>query len=350
VRRLLLVAALALATACDGQSAPSTPPAELSDESESRTLVLATSEWAPYTGGADTPRIAQTLVRDALISSGYDAKFETYEVFAEAEARLVAGAVDGSPALWKSAEREERLLFSEPYLVNRLVVVGRAGADVKASSLTDLAGKRVAVVEGYAYGEAVDSATDVNWDRRPDQEACFRALLASEVDYVLIDELVIRHLAERQPADVAKHLAIGEAALVTRSLHFAVSRNRADAVSLIETFNAKIRNLLAQGKFHAILGIRWIRADVDGDGVEELALAPGAAAGEAPPTWSYDLEAERGPLATESTVQPAKQDRVGFFVDGQRYERWEDIPPERRVRSVHPENAPGTATIFEFRF
>jgi hypothetical protein len=312
--------------------------------------VLATSEWAPYTGGPESPRIAQRLVRDALVAAGYDARFETYDVLAEAEARLVAGVVDGSPALWKSPEREARLLFSQPYLVNRLVVVGRAGADVTVDSLAKLAGRRVALVEGFAYGDAVDAATDVQWDRRPDQEACLRALLASEVEYVLIDELVIRHLAERQPAEVAKFLAIGEAPLVSRALHFAVRRDRADAAAIIEIFDTKIRGLLAAGKFHAALGIRWIRADVDGDGAQELVLAPGAGAGEAPPTWSYDLESAREGLGTESAVAPRPEPRVGFFVDGQRYERWEDIPPERRVRSVHPENAPGTATIFEFRF
>jgi len=347
VRRILHVAALALLSACGGGEAPSTPP---TDAAEARTLVLATSEWAPYTGGPETPRIAQTLVRDALRGAGYDVRFESHAVFARAEARLRRGDVDGSPALWKSAEREDLLTFSRPYLVNRLVVVGRTGADVSFDSLDDLAGLRVALVEGYAYGEAVDGATQVLWERRPSQEACFRALLASEVDYVLVDELVVRHLAERQPLDVATHLAIGESAVVSRSLHLAVRRDRSDASAIVAAFDEEIRALLAGGKFHAILGIRWIQADVDGDGTTELALAPGAAAGEAPPTWSYALDSERTSLGTESSVTPTPERRVGFFVDGRRYERWEDIPPERRVRSIHPENAPGTATIFEFRF
>ena len=49
------------------------------------------------------------------------------------------------------------MFFSDAYLENRLVLVGRSGTDVTAKSLTVLKGKRVAVVKGYAYGE-IDTA------------------------------------------------------------------------------------------------------------------------------------------------------------------------------------------------
>ena len=38
---------------------------------------------------------------------------------------LLEGQFDGSAAAWKDAERDRVLLFSQPYLENRLVLVGR---------------------------------------------------------------------------------------------------------------------------------------------------------------------------------------------------------------------------------
>jgi ABC-type amino acid transport substrate-binding protein len=71
---------------------------------------------------------------------------------------LMSGSFDGSAAAWRDPERERALLFSQPYLENRLILVGRTGTDVSAAALTGLKGKRVSIVEGYAYGAALDKA------------------------------------------------------------------------------------------------------------------------------------------------------------------------------------------------
>ena len=59
---------------------------------------------------------------------------------------LLSGEFDGSAALWKDTERERALIYSEPYLENRLILVGRQGSDVSATTLAGLASKRIALV------------------------------------------------------------------------------------------------------------------------------------------------------------------------------------------------------------
>jgi ABC-type amino acid transport substrate-binding protein len=54
-------------------------------------------------------------------------------------------------------------------LENRLVLVGRHGAGVAAKTLADLKGKRVAIVEGYSYGQTIDTAGPV-WVRSHGEE------------------------------------------------------------------------------------------------------------------------------------------------------------------------------------
>ena len=53
------------------------------------------------------------------------------------------------------------MIFSQPYLENRPVLVGVHGADVSAKGLADLTGKRVALVGGDPYGGQIDKAGPV---------------------------------------------------------------------------------------------------------------------------------------------------------------------------------------------
>ena len=46
-------------------------------------------------------------------------------------------------------------MFSEPYLENRLILVGRRGSDVSATRLAALAGKRIVLVGGYSDRDEV---------------------------------------------------------------------------------------------------------------------------------------------------------------------------------------------------
>src|SRR4030095_9279963 len=125
-----------------------------------RPLELVSTAWSPFTNAPGQPRFALDLVEEALRRVHLSAN--TIIVSApDFTTALLTGKFDGSAAAWKDAERERTMLFSQPYLENRLVLVGRRGDDVSAKSLSDLAGKRVAIVEGYSYGDAVHLAGPV---------------------------------------------------------------------------------------------------------------------------------------------------------------------------------------------
>ena len=130
--------------------------APMTATAEGRKLKFVSTAWSPFTNAPGQPRFAVDLVDVALNRIGVIAK-----TVIVGEARLtpslLAGEFDGSAALWKDTERESVLIYSQPYLENRLILVGRQGSDVSAASLADLAGKRIALVAGYAYGEAVET-------------------------------------------------------------------------------------------------------------------------------------------------------------------------------------------------
>ncbi len=131
---------------------------QIAAAAQGRQLQLVSTSWSPFTNAPGEPRFGLDLVGVALGRAGIGAETEIVED-ARLTPALLSGEFDGSAALWRSAERERVLLYSEPYLENRLILVGPRGSDVSATSLADLAGKRIALVAGYAYGEAVE-ATD----------------------------------------------------------------------------------------------------------------------------------------------------------------------------------------------
>jgi polar amino acid transport system substrate-binding protein len=297
-------------------------------------LRLASDEWPPFTGAPGSERAAIELVQTALDRAGIPASTEIVD-WKAVEAGIRSGEFDGSAAIWRTEQREKYLLFSAPYLENRLVLIGRSGSDVSATRMVDLAGKRVAAVGSYAYGDAVKTATGVLFINSRNDQDCLDKLLAGEVDYMLIDELVARHLLTFQPEETEANLEIGLNPLSRRLLHFAIRRDVPGADRIISAFDAEIREMLGDGSYAKILNVGWIRVDTDGDGLYELvplgenvaALTRGSV---------YDVFGEM-----PGDAAPKKQ-RIS--IHGDIYEGWDAIPD----RYKQPPTSAGGDTSFKY--
>ena len=155
---------------------------------------LVSTPWPPFTNAAGKPRFALDLVETALGRVGLKAETTIVEP-AQFTAALMSDRYDGSAAAWKDAGRERVLVFSQPYLENRLVLVGRRGDDVSATGL----GARQRQADRARRGVLV-RRRDCHVGRRPvpsrSEEDSVALLLAKKVDYVLMDELVVQYILE----------------------------------------------------------------------------------------------------------------------------------------------------------
>ena len=319
---------------------------------QSRQLRLVSTTWPPFTGAAGQPRYALDLVEAALgkIDIGATSVFVDATSYTSA---LVGPGYDGSAAAWKDPQRERVLLFSEPYLENRLVLVGRRGADVSATTLAALKGRRIAIVEGYSYGSGVEGAGPA-FVRSQGEEDSLRQLLASKVDYALMDELVVNYLVENHAEQAQARLQLGTTALVTRPLYLAISRSRPDAQAIITSFNGQLRGMIADRTYHRLLHVEWIRADVDGDGTAEL-IPQSDRVGTSEPQRAYAVlsaSAGSGLKIPGSTTTPAPTtEKPGFYIGGNIYRDWASVPENFRVPDPDwkdPRRA--SASIFRFVF
>jgi polar amino acid transport system substrate-binding protein len=332
----VLLLALAAPLACG-----SSVPAATAPVPQVKKLRLASTKWLPFTGAEGEPRVALSLTERALERAGYDS-VTTLVADGQLTPKLEQGEYDGSAALWKSEDREQFLLYSKPYLENRLVLVSRKGGNVAVGSFAELKGKTVALVEGYAYGTAVDSASGPQFVRGASAKENVQALLAGKVDYVLLEELVVAYLFEQYAKEAATRLEVGKLPLVTRTLHFAVRKDLPDAKRVIDRFNDAIASMVGDGSYNAALELDWIRADIDGDGQYEL-IPRGNHLGAAPPQRSYELfspatvaAATAGAGAQPPTAPTAgartepNEQHLRFFIGGKHYDTWQEVPEKLR--------------------
>jgi polar amino acid transport system substrate-binding protein len=316
----------------------------VSGTAQTKELHLASTPWSPFTNAPGQARFAIDLVHAALERIGITAD-TTIVAEGTLTPALLEGRFDGSAALWRDDERERRLVYSQPYLQNRLVLVGRRASDVSATTLAGLVGKRIALVGGFSYGEVSTNSKGTAYVRSRNEEESLQKVLAGDADYALMDELVVQYLIRNYPEEVRTRLALGSVPLLVRSLHFAVRRDLPDAQAIVDRFNAELRRMIADRSYHRLLQLEWIAADVDGDGRTESVPASDQV-GQKPPDRRYELLT---PTAAEPERQSASNQR--FYFGGQVYDSWSNVPDHYKVGS--PGRTPWGSTVapvFTFRW
>ncbi len=289
-------------------------------QSQNTELKLTTDVWPPFTDVAGNKSILTTLVQEALYRRDINSSIEFEKPGITIE-RIDKGDFDGSPTLWKSPEREAKYVYSEPYLYNQLILVGRKGSDVSIGSFSELKGKRLGVVDHYAYGN-FEKENEIELVKGASNQKNLEKLLSEEIDYMLVDALLIQYMLKYQLNDVTAHLAIGQNPLLVKSLHMAIRKDIPNAEEIMKGFNEEIDEMIEDGTFNEILELNWVQADIDGDGKTELILG-GDLAGTSAPQNIYGL------MMDESYKE--KNEPKQYYVDGKLYESWDDIPKSYKL-------------------
>ena len=315
--------------------------ASLALHAQTTQLRLVSTAWSPFTNDAGKPRFALDLVEAGLGRIGIKTTTTIVDAAQFTPSLLDAGKFDGSAAAWKDAERERTLLYSQAYLENRLILVARRGGDVSATTLAALKGKRIAIVEGYAYGEAIDQSGATLVRSRAEEDS-LRLLLDNKVDYTLMDELVVQYIVSNYAEEARTKLQIGSTPLVKRQLYLAVRRSLPDAESIVNRFNAQLRGMIADHTYHRLLHVDWIRADVDGDGLVEY-VPRSDHLGKSEPKRAYSL------VFSEPSVLKTPKTQERFLLGGSVYDGWTKIPDRFKVEDPQWRD-PNRSTAVIFRF
>lgn len=294
--------------------------------SQNQNIYLASDIWPPFSNVEGEKGFALELVKEALARGGIQMEL-TITGFDPVMEGIISGTYQGSPTLWKTQDRENYLLYSEPYLENRLILVGRKGSDVSAKSLSELKDKRIAIISGYAYGSSVYTNLDAVLIPGKSDQGNLEKLLTFKTDYMLVDELLISYLLTYQLNDISRFLEIGKEVFLVQPLHFAILKNLPDAQKIIEDFNNNISKMMSDGTYNEILELNWIQSDIDGDGILELVLHGDSAGRDAPASY-YKLMTETA--MTEGTER--------YYINGEIYNGWQVVPDKYKTDIIKAAN------------
>lgn len=133
---------------------------------------------------------------------GVDFEFKAID-WGSKEAELTSGRVD---LLWNGLtileERKKNILFTEPYMANRQIIIVKKGTPIQSKA--DLAGKIVAVQEDSSGMNSVLKDTAVNstfkdLKKYPDFLSAFIDLENGRIEALVGDEVLTRYYMEKNP-------------------------------------------------------------------------------------------------------------------------------------------------------
>lgn len=309
---------------------------------QTETLKLAVDVWPPFTNVESEKSIALDLVNEAMLRSNVSVS-HTILNFEDIQPQVLNKNYDGMSSLWKTKEREQLYVFSEPYLQNRLILVGLKGANVDMINADELNGKRVGLVSGYAYDSSLINEASIEKIYGESDQENLEKLFDKKIDYLLVDDLLIQYLLKHQLNDVNTYLAIGRQAIQTKTLHIAIRKDVPNANAIISKFNAAVQAMMKDGFYNKVLDLNWVKVDIDNDGVAEFVFN-GDAAGTMPPDQPYVVHYAKKRSSSKSN----KDDNAKYYINGSMYIGWNDVPKKYKINFKIP--PPNTSSGLKIKF
>ena len=209
-RTLLATVALTALLAACGKNEPAAPTAAAPEAAPAPAavtkLVVGLDDNFPPMGFRDEKNelvgFDIDMAREAAKRASIEVEFKPIDWSAK-EAELIGKRVD---ALWNGLtileERKKNILFSDPYMVNKQIIIVKAGSDIKTKA--DMKGKIVGTQEASSAVTAMEkdkelSSTFKETKLYGDFIATLMDLDAGRLDVVVADEVVGRYYVSKKP-------------------------------------------------------------------------------------------------------------------------------------------------------
>jgi polar amino acid transport system substrate-binding protein len=120
-------------------------------QSHAEKISLTVNIWPPYVDAAlEDNGLAMKIVSSAFKQVGYTTNIQIEKWKKTLEGSKL-GVYELVGAIWKTPERQKKLLFSDAYLTNNIVLITQANNKMKFKVLEDLQGLLIGVLKDYEY-------------------------------------------------------------------------------------------------------------------------------------------------------------------------------------------------------
>ncbi len=216
-------------------------------------LKLATSPWPPYVDEHLPGKgLAIKLVTTALARAGYTTRLRIESWTRTLEGTDI-GVYDVIPTAWYSEARARAFSFSKPYLTNNIMLLKRKDDPFTYHDLSDLKGRVIGIISGYAYGPAFDAAGNFYRVNSKHLVENLTKLRLGQIDLTLDDERVLQHDLEKYMSNSQDQFVILPKPLSVNGLHIAVSKQRPDHEKIVADFDKAMEAMKQDGEYERIL-------------------------------------------------------------------------------------------------
>lgn len=215
-------------------------------------LKFAATEWPPYTTNTlEDGGVSNQIVTTAFNRVGYSVDF-VIQPWKRAQKMVSKGALDGMGIAWYTEKRAETMVYSEPYLLNEIVLIKHTNDLGKYSSNSAYNGKHFGVLRGYGYLNLVESTT-TKVTVLDNLEQSLRMLSRNRIDLTLEERLNFQTRLALLPETVQNSISFLPNPLEIKPLHITISKELANHNEIIAEFNRGLGLIRQEGKYQAII-------------------------------------------------------------------------------------------------
>ncbi len=225
----------------------------LSERPRADVITLSGDEWSPYL--VEKPEIGGVvydIVNTAFLREGHQVEWLFYP-WARALFLARTGKVTGLADAWFSEERNKDFLFSDPFLINRLSFLKRRDKDITWNTYEDLSPYTIAQVNHAVVSAEFEKADYLKKHKVPSVTTALKLLLSGRVDLFGDDEINIMETMRKYLPEGVSKVDFVTKPIVTNKLYIISSRSRPDHIDVINTFNAGLAKMMADGTYQKIL-------------------------------------------------------------------------------------------------
>ena len=225
----------------------------IASQVHAQNINLVVNIWPPYVDKAlNDDGLAMKIVKTAFKRVGYTptVRIEKWEKALEGSK---LGVYDVAGAIWKSKSRKKKLLYSDPYLKNNIVLVANSKSQLEFNSLKDLHGLIVGILKDYAYDEKFMNDAKILKYQANRLTQNLIAVQQGNLDVAVADKRLalyeLKHFMGANRSDfqfLPKHLA-------TRHLYIAAPVSNAQSKTIIAKFNQGLAAIKKDGTYQKIL-------------------------------------------------------------------------------------------------
>ncbi|MGI0118091.1 substrate-binding periplasmic protein [Zooshikella sp. RANM57] len=226
----------------------------------SEPLVIAATEWAPYSGSQLLNKgFSPELFTVVMSRKGYEVDVVILP-WSRALKGTYEGTFDALLDVWYSDERAKKLIFSKPYMTNRVKFIKRVDSKIKSTDFADLRHYEIGVVRDYAYEPQFDQSPVLKKSSERTFLVNLYKLVKRRIDLTLEDEFVARFEIAHKAPELQDLVTFLPTPLSENNLYVGFSKKNKHVETLVSDFDDSLRALILDGTYERLKakhGILW---------------------------------------------------------------------------------------------